>query len=281
MVGLIFHFSFLDLAYKDSSPSQSSSQVLRRAQLALKSTEEDDKGGHSKPNPKGKAKGRPKAKGKTGVKSKAEAMAKNKQKSQEPSEHDDEGEKSCEDSDMKEKDESCEVEDANKVPTSDSHNPEQTDKPECAEEAEKPKPRRKRTKAAPEETGASEVDTTQAKAKATKTKKQKTDNAKTDDKKTRGKKASPGVDDIEPAAKKTKTEPATFARRAEPSSTLGRAKWLALRDAFKDLVRPHIKYYTAHEDCSYFLFVLRANCWLTSFCFNLISFCLVATAAKL
>lgn len=43
-------------------------------------------------------------------------------------------------------------------------------------------------------------------------------------------------------------EPATFARRAVPTTQFGKDKWYSLRSAFHDLIRPTLKYYSTHED---------------------------------
>ena len=51
---------------------------------------------------------------------------------------------------------------------------------------------------------------------------------------------------------KPKTSPACFARRKCPSSTNGKAKWMALRDAFEGRIKPHLKTYSAHEDFNSF-----------------------------
>lgn len=45
------------------------------------------------------------------------------------------------------------------------------------------------------------------------------------------------------------SEAQTFARRAEPLSSFGKAKWVALRAAFVAKVKPLLEFYSAHEDC--------------------------------
>lgn len=42
--------------------------------------------------------------------------------------------------------------------------------------------------------------------------------------------------------------PATFARRPQPSTGLGKAKWHGLRQAFVEVIKPHLVHYSAAED---------------------------------
>lgn len=41
---------------------------------------------------------------------------------------------------------------------------------------------------------------------------------------------------------------ATFARRVCPKSSYGKCKWEALKNAFSDIVKPHLTHYSAHEE---------------------------------
>lgn len=43
-------------------------------------------------------------------------------------------------------------------------------------------------------------------------------------------------------------EAQTFARRVQPSSTVGKAKWLALRKAFNQHIKPRVNFFSAHEE---------------------------------
>lgn len=58
--------------------------------------------------------------------------------------------------------------------------------------------------------------------------------------------------------------PATFARRGEPSSVFGLAKWKALRSAFEKIVKPHLATYSAAEDCAVERFWAPVNPIITS-----------------
>lgn len=49
---------------------------------------------------------------------------------------------------------------------------------------------------------------------------------------------------------------ATFARRVQPTSDFGKAKWLALRSMFATHIKPHLEHYSAHEDVYQFLCIL-------------------------
>ena len=56
---------------------------------------------------------------------------------------------------------------------------------------------------------------------------------------------------VEEAKKKRvrHSESQTFARRNQPTTPFGKAKWVALRAAFIAKVKPFLEFYSAHEDC--------------------------------
>ena len=43
-------------------------------------------------------------------------------------------------------------------------------------------------------------------------------------------------------------EPKTFARRNCPANAYGKAKWMALKAAFLEKIKPNLQVYSAHED---------------------------------
>ena len=56
-------------------------------------------------------------------------------------------------------------------------------------------------------------------------------------------------------------EATTFARRYQPTSFLGRAKWEALREAFSIYIKPALAHYSAHEDPpNFFVFCCAREC---------------------
>ena len=59
-------------------------------------------------------------------------------------------------------------------------------------------------------------------------------------------------------AKRLKGEVATFARRVQPTRPLAKMKWLALRSAFNQKIKPGLKHYSAEEACGGF--VLPCQC---------------------
>ena len=43
-------------------------------------------------------------------------------------------------------------------------------------------------------------------------------------------------------------EAQTFARRVQPNSMVGKAKWLAVRKAFNQHIKPRVQFFSAHEE---------------------------------
>ena len=68
------------------------------------------------------------------------------------------------------------------------------------------------------------------------------------------KEADPSVGEgPEPAERKKRVrvkgeEPKTFARRAQPTSSFGKAKWIALKEFFGKIIKPHVQFTSGHED---------------------------------
>ncbi|CAL1137239.1 unnamed protein product, partial [Cladocopium goreaui] len=74
------------------------------------------------------------------------------------------------------------------------------------------------------------------------------ENAEPAPKKAAAKKKTCETSDADQTAKKAKTQPATFARRAQPTTSFGKARWLALRDVFNNRIRAFVKAPSKHED---------------------------------
>ena len=68
------------------------------------------------------------------------------------------------------------------------------------------------------------------------------------------KEADPSVGEgSEPAERKKRVrvkgeEPKTFARRVQPTSSFGKAKWTALKEFFGKIIKPHVQFTSGHED---------------------------------
>lgn len=233
---------------------------MRRAQIALKSMEEEDgesdpKDGTVKPKGKPKSKAKGKAKNKPGrpkgkAKGKAKAAAK-KAPTKTDTPKSPEGDGS--DVEMKDgEDEGVEGmtggEKGEKGPTDvgphgfDCEDDEETPKPVDAHEEtskvvgegtpkpaeERPeKPKRKRTEKKQVETGASPDEPGQKGERAKKVKKNEGETG-----------TSPKI---------PKKEAATFARRPEPTTQVNKMKWHALRGAFSRLIKPNVTAPSKHE----------------------------------
>ena len=244
------------IMYKPWAPA--SMQVLRRAQIALKSVEEEDesdpKDDTKKPKgkPKGKAKG--KAKGKPGrPKGKAKGKAKGAARKapaktdapkggdgseMEMDDEEDEGVEDMTGGDKGEKGPSdvgphgfdCDDDEKPPKPVDTHHTPKVVDEeiPKPAEEKpEKPKGKRTHKDKEQGETGASTKEPVQKRVRA---KKVKEDEGETG-----------------PSPKVPKKEAATFARRPEPSTQVNKMKWHALRGAFSRMIKPNVTAPSTHE----------------------------------
>ena len=249
-------YFLLTVMYKPWAPAF---QVLRRAQIALKSVEEEEGETDLKDEkPKGRAKGKAKAKAKNKpgrpkgkAKGKAKAAAKKAStKTETPKapegdgsdvemkdgkeEGEEEGTTGCEEGEKSPTDVGphgfdCEEEKETPKPK-DSHEetPKGMDEETAKPVEEKPeKPKRKRTEKKHVETGAS--------------------NEEPAGKKVREKKVKKDEGETGPSPKIPKKEAATFARRPEPTTQLNKMKWHALRGAFSKVIKPDVTAPSKHE----------------------------------
>ena len=240
-------------------------QVLRRAQLALKSADDGDDGkgegdaGPSKPGPKtkGKGKGKGKGRGKGKVTGKAEGKAKARSRKSKKNDE-------SEDAEMKASVANTEVPD-DSAPSDPPglENPDKSKGPENLdmvgesekvvepEKEDKPpaKPNSKKRQAAGGHKVAGGSGGSQPDEVKPKKRKANPENAEPAPKKAAAKKKTCETSDADQTAKKAKTQPATFARRAQPTTSFGKARWLALRDVFNNRIRAFVKAPSKHEDC--------------------------------
>ena len=269
---------------KPSIGFTSFTQVLRRAQLALKLP--DEEGADVKPGVKAraKAKGKAKAKAKANAKTKSEPKRKtrkghDKEKTQETdgtTEKSDNGDAEMNEATTAVENETDKIlgdsspcdpssEKTDNVEKSGKVETETKDKPETSETtAEKPKRKPRQPRQPKEPSAGSCVEKKTAKKRSAskepgnekaeeKKKKSKVDAVTADGSKKEGAKSKPAkmspADSGEKVSKKQKVEPATFARRAQPSSKLGKAKWIAMRKEFNTTIRPRLlKQASIHED---------------------------------
>ena len=221
--------------------------------LALRSAEDAEGGEQGKGKCKGKKQrkgpGRPKGKGKAKAKAKG-SKAKGKGKGvKDGDEYDDQ----VEDEEEEPQEEEQKDEEANEEEQKDEEAKEEEQKDEEAKEEEQ-----KDEEAKEEEPKKPVVPKAKAKGKAAKAK------ATKDSKKRQveaeqvegegGENTSKGNQDegagVIPARKRCKGEAATFAKRAEPTSSIGRLKWHALREAFGQVIKPTLAAYSkAEEPC--------------------------------
>ena len=269
----------------DSNPCDSPCcfQVLRRQQFAAKDAMHDAaEGGEGetsdKKQPKGKGKGRGRGKGKSKAKAKAKAEAKAEAHATQDTKADQEPkEKSGEAKDAKElpdsvgvstpKDEVCPTlshapkdEQADISPP--SHPAVAGTKPETSgDDAQVKQTKKRKPKVTQEPVDSAGSEPAKKKTKATKgdAKKNQPDTTATPVEKPKARKITKTQDDKKENAEKEpekekpnkrtrNMETQTFARRVVPTTQFGKDKWHALRGAFADVIRPTLKYFSAHED---------------------------------
>ena len=192
-----------------------------------------------------KGPGRPKGKGKAKAKAKG-SKAKGKGKGvKDGDEYDDQVEDEEEEPQEEEQkdEEAKEDEEANEEEQKDEEAKEEEQKDEEAKEEEPKKPVVPKAKAKGKA----------AKAKATRDSKKRQVEAEQVEGEG-GENTSKGNQDegagVIPARKRCKGEAATFAKRTEPTSSIGRLKWHALREAFGQVIKPTLAAYSkAEEPC--------------------------------
>lgn len=243
--------------------------MLRRSQLALKAPETDEDKGENKKKGPGRPKGKPSA-----AKSKAKAKAKSKAKGckklvdNKGDDHDGDHPEATSTSDIGKGDPKDATPEDAEVRQDPSAGTDLTDiKP-----SEKPVKRKKTNKdpntLADKPIKKIKQDQIQKPEKTDETKPEITKEAEITvkhdaepDKPDKPGKPEDKKDIREPPKKKPRGQAATFARRVEPSTPYGRAKWSALRDAFVSVIKPTLSHYSAAED-SLMIRVCVWHCWL-------------------
>eukprot|EP00435_Cladocopium_sp_Y103_P043434 s967_g12.t1 len=231
--------------FKNMSTEPDKGLVLRRSQLALKAPENDEDKGERKKGP-----GRPKAKAKSKSKAKAKAKSKVCKKVADNKGGDKDGGH----------DATASTSDIGKGDVKDAtpEDGEVRQDPSAGTDSSESKPsekaaKRKKINKDPEMSDGKPI----KKIKQGKVQKpKKTDVIETNNTKDTEKTETPEKPETEntdkpkeePPQKRPRGQAATFARRPEPTTEYGRAKWSALRDAFNSIIKPRLTHYSAHED---------------------------------
>ena len=258
-------------------------QVLRRAQLGLKTSEGggEEGEGEGKENKKGKGRGRGRGRGRGVAKAKAKGKGTRKKISEE--EKEDEEKKEHADTEAATKkdktnmgqDQKQEVEETPVVPAEESEEGQETKANEVP-----PAPKRKAKKTKKGEDDEKEKTSKENRMKATKedpknevvmqeeeqkpeeegptaeqTRKTKKRSESSTGKENTGETQveeaqDPKAEKVERPKKRSRDqERATFAKRFEPKGELSKLKWNVLREVFGKMVKPQLTHYSTHEEC--------------------------------
>ena len=242
LVVFVVPFPFQIVSFASTGASL---KVLRRSQFGLQEGGAGE-GAEDGENPKGKGKGRGKGRGRKG-------KGKGRGKSNKASQQDDQNKEDDPNEPVVEETPPVKIPEAPKTPAE-----------VIAAQKEKDVPKRTRkakvNQEEVEQSAGSEVQTAK-RSKAPKGKNAQTQeqvehveaNPKSEPAKKRTKKDVEQKDGgkVEEGKKKRirHTESQTFARRIQPTTPFGKAKWVALRAAFIAKIKPFLEFYSAHEDC--------------------------------